>query len=122
MSTAIALEYDLSVETLEKSLDFLEVIEHEETVPSFDPDRFYKELIEQFSYPQAPLNFRAHLRKNSALWREIRKLEEQVDGVWIRFKSGGALKETLQDGMTQLKETLMKGLEFVKNRSAASVF
>jgi hypothetical protein len=81
----------------------------------FNPDQFYEELIQQFSYPQVPLNFRARLRRYPNLWREVRKLEEQVDQVWVRFKNGDALKENLLQLMIRLKERLTKGLELVSH-------
>ncbi|HWP49321.1 MAG TPA: hypothetical protein VNM22_19345 [Candidatus Limnocylindrales bacterium] len=98
-------------------MEFLEVKELKEryTGSRFNPDQFYEELIQQFSYPRAPLNFRARLRRYPNLWREVRKLEEQIDRVWVRFKNGDVLKENLFQLMIQLKERLTKGLEVVNH-------
>jgi len=108
------------VETFEGSnMEFSEVTPHPQasSKPDFNPDQYYQELVQQFSYPRVPLNFRARLRKNPGLWREIRRLEEQLDRVWVRVKHGDALRENLYNLMTQLKETLTKGLQFVGGAS-----
>lgn len=110
------LEYNSSIQTSEAGNPLLGTASQGDPSRSeFNPDQYYQELIQQFSYPQTPLNFRVQLRKNPILWREIRKLEEQIDQVWVQFKREDTSRENLQRLMIQLKETLAKGVQFVSN-------